>query len=506
MVLFTLFTRRLLEVAVQSQINLPGITLLGLGPGDPAHLTRQAWEWLAQLNELYVRTNQHPTLSGLPKALVVHSFDHLYEKADRFEDVYSRIVDTILDLGQRPQGVTYAVPGHPLVAEATGPEILRRANDANIPLRVIDGLSFLEPVFSALGLDPFPRLALLDALELGRLHTPNFPPDMPVLITQIFNPLSASGVKLALNAVYPDDHMVRLVHAAGTPEQVVEEIPLYEIDRSRRIGLMSALYVPPMGADTSLESFQEVVAHLRAPDGCPWDREQTHQTLRKYLLEETYEAIEALDAEDPLAMREEFGDLLLQIVLHTQIAAEDGEFTMAEVIQQINRKIVRRHPHVFGDVNVTGVDGVLRNWQKLKEAERAANGDDIVKGILDGVPITLPALSQAQEIQSRAARVGFDWAEISPVLAKIYEELDEVKSAQSESDRDKELGDLMFAVVNLVRWYKVDAESALRVANRRFRQRFAYIEKRARDLNRDLNEMTLAEMDQFWDEAKAQNL
>jgi len=489
---------------VQPFIKTPGITLLGLGPGDPAHLTRQAWEWLSQLDEMYVRTNQHPTLTGLPETLVVHSFDHLYETNERFEDVYNQIVDTILDLGKRPQGVTYAVPGHPMVAETTGTEIIRRAADASIPVRVIDGMSFLEPVFTALGLDPFPRLVLVDALDLGRLHTPNFPPDMPALITQVYHPMSASEVKLALNAVYPDDHPVRLVHAAGTSEQVVEDIPLYEIDRSSQTGLMSALYIPPLGKGTSIESFQEVVAHLRAPDGCPWDKEQTHLSLRKYLLEETYEALEALDAEDPLAICEELGDLLLQIVLHAQIAAEEGDFTMADILQGINGKIVRRHPHVFADLQVSGVDGVLRNWQKLKEAERAANGEIRVEGILNGVPSALPALSQAQEIQSRATRVGFDWPEIAPVLDKVFEELDEIRAAKNDTEREQELGDLLFAVVNLGRWYKIDAESALRLTNLRFRKRFAHIEKRAGELNRVLSEMSLAEMDQLWDEAKAQ--
>ncbi len=486
-----------------SEQGIRGITLLGLGPGDPAQLTRQAWDWLQQIDEIYVRTRLHPVVAELPEHLTVRSFDEVYEREERFEDVYQQIVDTILDLGQRPQGVTYAVPGHPTVAEATGPEILRRASQQRIPVQVISGMSFLEPVFSALEIDPFPRLVLLDALGLGQYHTPNFPPDHPALITQIYNPMSASAVKLTLNAVFPDEHRVRLVHAAGTRMQVVEDLALYEIDRSKHIGLMTALYVPPLGAGTSLESFQEVIARLRAPDGCPWDREQTHQSLRKYLLEEAYEAIEALDAQDAAALREELGDLLLQIVLHAQIASEEGEFSMAEILQEINRKIIHRHPHVFGDVGVAGVDGVLRNWQKLKEEERAANGEIGVRGILEGVPAALPALSQAQEIQSRAARVGFDWAEVDPVIAKVYEELEEVKSAADPVEREKELGDLLFAIVNLARWYKADAESALRATNRRFRQRFAYIEQRARELKRELTSMTLAEMDQLWDEAKA---
>lgn len=479
-----------------------GIVILGLGPGDEQHLTRQAWTWLNRIERLHVRTRHHPVIEHLPAGLEIVSFDYLYETKDSFEAVYETIVEEILVLGKQTTGVTYAVPGHPFVAEATAPEIIRRAAREGIPVRIIEGMSFLEPVFSALQFDPFPRLALLDALEIGRLHTPGYPPDMPALITQIYNKMTASGVKLALNAVYPDEFRVRLVHAAGTSQQIVEDLMLYEIDRSPHLGLMTALFVPALSADASLESFQEVVARLRAPDGCPWDREQTHLTLRKYLLEEAYEAIEALDKEDPEALREELGDLLLQIVLHAQIAAEEGEFNMAEVIQGIHRKIVRRHPHVFGDVRVSGVDGVLRNWQKLKEEERALNGQSEAKSILEGIPLSLPALSQAQEVQSRAARVGFDWAEIQPVLQKVFEEIQEVQTAQSDHEREKEIGDLLFAVVNLARWYKVDAESALRSANLRFRQRFGYIEERARQTGRELTSMTLEEMDRWWDEAK----
>lgn len=479
-----------------------GIVILGLGPGEAHHLTREAWQWLSQIDRVYLRTRHHPLVQNLPEGLEMLSFDHLYETKDTFEAVYEAIVEEIIALGGQPQGVTYAVPGHPFVAEATVPEITRRAAQQGISVRIIEGMSFLEPVFSALQIDPFPRMALLDALEIGRLHTPGYAPDMPALITQIYNQMTASSVKLALNAVYPDEFRVRLVHAAGTRHQIVEDLMLYEIDRSPHLGLMTVLFVPALGADTSLEAFQEVVARLRAPDGCPWDREQTHLTLRKYLLEESYEAIQALDNEDSEALREELGDLLLQIVLHAQIAAEDGEFTLAEVIQSIHRKIVRRHPHVFGKVLVNGVEGVLRNWQKLKDEERALNGQDHPKSILEGVPLNLPALSQAQEIQTRAARVGFDWSEIQPVLQKVFEEINEVQTAEDTTEREKEIGDLLFAVVNLARWYKVDAESALRTANRRFRRRFAHIEERARQAGRELTSMSLEEMDRWWDEAK----
>ncbi len=263
-----------------------------------------------------------------------------------------------------------------------------------------------------------------------------------------------------------------------------------------------AVFLPARESELSFETFQQVVARLRAPDGCPWDREQTHLSLRPHLLEEAYEALEAIDQKDAASLREELGDLLLQIVLNAQIASENGDFTMGEVLEGINRKIIHRHPHVFKDTQLDGVEGVLKNWEKLKEDERKQNGVDEEKGLLDGAPRSIPALSLAQEYQDRAARVGFDWPSIVPVIEKVHEELLEVEQAENEEELTRELGDLLFAVVNLVRWHKVDAESALRAMNRKFARRFKYIEQQARKDGRKLSEMSLEEMDRFWEEAK----
>jgi tetrapyrrole methylase family protein/MazG family protein len=259
-----------------------------------------------------------------------------------------------------------------------------------------------------------------------------------------------------------------------------------------------------LGEGTSFESFAEIVAHLRAPDGCPWDKEQTHETLRKHLLEESYEAITAIDSGDFADMREEFGDLLLQIVLQSQIANEEEQFNVNQVVHGIHSKIVRRHPHVFGDVKLDDVDGVLANWEKLKEKERKDKKQE--KGLLDGVPVALPALEQAQEYQDRAARVGFDWPEIGGVLDKIAEEIAEVKNATNEQELTSELGDLLFALVNLARWKKVDAESALRGTNAKFKKRFAHVEQGAKGQGRNLSDLSLDEMDEFWNEAKRQGI
>jgi tetrapyrrole methylase family protein/MazG family protein len=484
---------------------MSNITLLGLGPGDAALLTRQAWQTLESASEIYLRTRQHPTVVDLPPNLTIFSFDHFYEELDAFENVYTRIIEQVLELGQRPEGVIYAVPGHPLIAETTGPEILRRAQEMAIPTRVVEGLSFLEPAFTALGLDPFPHTALVDALELGMLHHPPFPPDAPALIAQIYSKHIASEVKLTLMNIYPDEHPVKLIHAAGTENQVVENLLLYEIDRSPHIGLLTVLYLPSLDEYTSFEALQEITAHLRAPEGCPWDQEQTPQSLRPDLLEEAYEALAAIDANDPGKMQEEFGDLLLMVAMLSQISSEEGDFNSSAVIQSISTKLIRRHPHVFGDLDVDGVGTVLKNWEQIKAEERAANGE-AEKSLLDGVSIVLPALSQAQEYQARAARVGFDWPEIEGVLDKVREEIDEVREAADQAERSAELGDLFFAIVNLARWLKIDAETALREANSRFKDRFSYVERAVRQQRRNLSEMSLEELDSLWNEAKKSNV
>jgi len=478
-----------------------GIILLGLGPGNPEMLTRQAWEILSQSDEVYLRTRQHPVVNSFPPGLEIHSFDQVYETSEDFAEVYNHIVARVLELGRRPRGVVYAVPGHPFVAEATGPEIARRAREANIPVQVVDGLSFLEPTLTALGQDIFPQTVMVDALELASRHVPSFSPNMPAIIAQIYSREIAGEVKITLMAHYPDDHGVKFVHAAGAPQQIVESLALYQIDRSEYIDLLSALYVPPLEKSASFDEFQEIIARLRAPDGCPWDRKQTHKSLRSHLLEEAYEVIAAVDRDDPDAVREELGDLLLLIVMNAQIASETGEFKMAEVLDGIYKKIVYRHPHVFGDLELDGVDSVLVNWEKLKAEERAANGN-AESSLLDGVALALPALVQAVEYQGRAARVGFDWPGIEGVYAKLMEEIGEVRAAKDAATRTAEIGDLFFAAVNLARWLEVDAESALREANERFRQRFSQIELAARNRGCSVEDLTLEEMEAIWQSAK----
>jgi tetrapyrrole methylase family protein/MazG family protein len=472
------------------------ITIVGLGPGDPELLTRRAWRVLGESSEVYLRTALHPGVEALPQT-TYHNFDTWYEQATDFDTLYERIADEIVRLGERPDGVVYAVPGHPLVGEMTVSHILKRAKAQDLPVTIIDGLSFIEPMIAALGLDALDGIQIQDAVDVARMHHPQINPDVPAILAQVYSHAVASDVKLTLSNQYPDEHQVILVHGAGTAQQALETLPLYELDHSRQISYLTSLYVPPLAKAGSFERFQETIAHLRAPEGCPWDRKQTHQSLREYLLEETYEVLEAIDDDDTDHLREELGDLLLQVVLHSQIAVEAGEFQMADVVEAVNTKMIKRHPHVWGDVQVDNADQVVTNWDELKKRERG----DKPKSLLDGTPKALPALAQAYDYQKRAAKVGFDWPKIEDVIAKLQEEIGELQAATDESERLNEFGDVLFSLANIARWYEIDPEIALRETNTKFKRRFQYIEQHA---GRDLKDLTLEAMDALWNAAKAE--
>jgi len=490
-----------------------GITIVGLGPGDPQQITREAWGVLEGATEVYLRTERHPTVAGLPEGPRYHSLDHVYEECDTFDEVYERIARTLLELARSPEGVVYAVPGHPLMGEASVVRVLALAEEAGLPTRVVSGLSFLEPVTVALRRDPFDGLQIADATSLARRYHPNLDPDVGALIVQVYSKMVAADVKMTLMNLYHDDHPILVIRAAGTPQQTVREIPLYELDRQEGVDHLTSVWVPPLTRPGSLATYQEVVARLRSPEGCPWDREQTHATLRSHLLEEAYEVLAALDADDMDALCEELGDLLLQVLLHAQIATEHGEFKMIDTVGRVIEKLVRRHPHVFGEEDVADSQEVLRNWEQIKRREREQRGGDEgsehapphTESLLSGVPRALPALSRAMEVQRRAARVGFDWATIDPVRAKVSEELAELDRATDAAEWEAELGDLLFSLVNLARWHEVDAESALRQTVERFSRRFAVIERQAADEGRHIEDMTLEEMDAVWERSKGKS-
>ncbi|MEI2690470.1 MAG: MazG nucleotide pyrophosphohydrolase domain-containing protein [Anaerolineae bacterium] len=325
-------------------------------------------------DELYARTGQHPTLASLPAGLVVHTFDALYSRAEDFASVYRQIAEEVVSLGSRPQGVIYAVPGDPAVGEATTWLIRDLAAARGLAVRVLSGVSFVEPACLALGLDPLERdgLQIVDAMVAAASHAPPFDVSRPALLAQCYSRALASDVKLTLLHSYDEQHPVTVLAAAGTAQQTLRTVPLFELDRSADFDHLTTLYLPPAGPYGAFSRLQEIVAHLRAPEGCPWDREQTLQTLRQDTLEELFELLEALDLDDDAKISEELGDATLSVALLAQIAAEEERFRWPQVMAQVCQKLIRRHPHVFGDEKVSSVEEVLANWDTIKAAEKGA--------------------------------------------------------------------------------------------------------------------------------------
>ncbi|MCB0255337.1 MAG: MazG family protein [Anaerolineae bacterium] len=421
---------------------MPHVTIVGLGPGDPDLLTRAAWDTLAAASEVFLRTDQHPVVAALPAHLVLHSFDEEYARFDDFAAVYAEIARQVVALGSRSEGVVYAVPGDPTVGEATTWLIRAAAREAGIPVRVFHGVSFIEPACLALDLDPLETdgVQMLDAMVVAASHVPPFDTSRPALLAQCYSRALASDVKLTLLHSFPETHPVSVVRGAGSGagEMKVTAVPLFELDRSTGFDHLTTVYVPPAGPYASYGRLQEIVAHLRAPDGCPWDREQTVQTLRKDLLEEVYELIEALDEDDDAKMAEELGDAALVLTMIAQIGAEEERFRWPQVMEQIVEKLIRRHPHVFGDVEVNSVDEVLSNWAAIKDEERGQEGNEGKKGngALDSVPRALPALMLASKYQSRLARAGLEPAlnGANPLGRRLWDLVTEAKAGGIDAE------------------------------------------------------------------------
>jgi tetrapyrrole methylase family protein/MazG family protein len=498
------------------------ILVVGLGPGRWDDLTIEARDLLLSAPHLLCRTLRHPTVDGLRARrpdLAIDSFDALYDAAESFATLYPAMVEELLTRATTGEPVLYAVPGHPLLGEESVRLLRAEAPKRGLVVRVVAGLSYLEPVCAALGLDPLERdLQLLDATRLSEVAPAammgELLPTRPALVAQVYNRRLASGVKLALGEIYPDDWEVTLVRWAGMPEERVELRALAELDHGDEADHLTTLYVPPLeplAAARVPEGLRYVVERLRATDGCPWDREQTHQSLRPFVLEEAYEVAEVLDEWDGSRemaekLAEELGDLLLQVYLQAQVAHDEDLFHIGDVFQVITEKLIRRHPHVFGEVEAHDAAQVLRNWETLKQAERAARGEEVgAESVLRGIPKSAPALYQAYELSRKAAKAGFEWPNDEGALEKVAEEARELAVAAACDDQDAtqaELGDLLFALAVVGRRLSVEPERALHTANQRFRRRFTTMEERASREKRALDSLSAEEWLAWWADAK----
>ncbi|CAH0194095.1 nucleoside triphosphate pyrophosphohydrolase [Peribacillus simplex] len=487
------------------------ITIIGLGAGDLDQLPLGIYKKLIQTEQCFVRTIDHPVIGDLKReGINFTAFDGIYEKHDQFEAVYEEIAGTLLQEASN-RSVLYAVPGHPMVAEKTVQLLLEKSPALGIAIKLEGGQSFLDPLFQAVKIDPIEGFQLLDGTDLS-------PDDLHItqhmIIGQVYDAFSASNVKLTLMEKLPDDYEVYIVTAAGSSQEKVTKCALFELDRQMELSNLTSVYVPPVKEEAlqyrEFSKLRQIIAELRGPDGCPWDKKQTHESLKKYLIEEAYELIDSIDEEDDEGMVGELGDVLLQVMLHSQIGEDEGMFTIDDVIEGITAKMIRRHPHVFGNVEVNGEEDVLVNWQKIKENEKGSE-TKALKSILDGIEKSLPNLLRAEEYQKRAAKVGFDWDEVSEAWKKVREEVQELEEEILSPNRDverikSELGDLFFALVNISRYYDIQAEEAVYKANQKFHQRFTYIEECIQRADKKFEDYTLEELDSYWDEAKAKGL
>ncbi len=493
------------------------LSVVGLGPGDWSQLTLGVYERLQSAGVIYLRTQVHPTVAILRERLGParewRGFDDLYERAASFDALYEEIAEAVLTaVRAEDRSVVYAVPGHPLMGERSVALLLERAPAAGIMVEVLDGLSFLEPVARVLTLDPVASgMQLVDGAALDEMGEGSFGANWtglsprvlaagrPILIAQVYNRRVATACKLWLLERYPETHRIQVIRAAGTVLSQSWEIGLAELDHTEGFDHLTTLYVPPLDplADPrGLATLPYLTARLRAEDGCPWDRKQTLHSLKGHLLEEAHEAVAAIDEEDPDAMAEELGDVLLLVSMLAQIGEEEGSLDLPSVIEAVTTKLVRRHPHVFGDLSLETAGAVLVNWERMKVEEKLP-----AESALSGVPLAMPALIASQNMQRKAAALGFEWESIAGVYDKLEEELREVREA-GETDRLEEVGDLLFVMVSLCRHLELDADEALRKANAKFRRRFGAVEALCVQRGLSLAALGPSGLDAVWSEVK----
>ena len=502
------------------------LTIVGLGPGAAGHLSL---ETLKLLEERFVilRTEVHPTVAELKRrGISFISCDAWYEKEATFEEVYDKISSFVIEQAKNKE-VVYAVPGSPLVAERTVTLLREKAKRYNIPLTIKPAMSFLDLAYVDLGIDPIDGLRIIDAQDFSALADAG---QYPLMVTQVYNQMVASDMKLILMDILPDETEVYFLRNLGLEDEECRKIPLFEMDRQPVIDHLTSVFIPrqPEEAlqsmlqsvkdDSDTDGYWErfpllrhktrfdvrpladVMQVLREPGGCPWDREQDFDTIRANLIEECYEFLEAVDDKDTHGMAEELGDILMQVVFHARMAEEKGMFTLQDVIDGVTDKLIERHPHVFGTVKVANSDEVLTNWEAIKLQEKPER-----ERVLDGIYKGLPSLLRAHKIQKRVAKVGFDWTETEDVKKKVLEEWKEFNEAAALQDQEAmewELGDLYFSLVNFARHLGLESETALNRCNNRFAARFEHVEDRVTESGKTWNDYSLEELDRFWDEAK----
>lgn len=476
-----------------------GIKIIGLGAGDINQLPLGIYRYLLTTeNVIFSRTNEHPVIKDLiSEGVEFQSFDYFYTEEEQFADVYTNIANELLKEGNAKE-ITYVVPGHPLVAEQTV-QILLAQN--KIPVEIEGGKSFLDDLFTRLKIDPIEGFQLVDATNFTRDDI-NY--QQHLIFAQVYDAYVASEVKLELLEDLNPDYEVYIVKAVGSQQEKIIKVPLYKLDHELALDNLMSVYVPPTQTRLrhTFSDFKKTIATLRGPNGCEWDKKQTHQSLRKYLIEEAYELVEAINNNDEENMVEELGDVLLQVMLHSQIGEDEGYFTIDDVIEEVNNKMIRRHPHVFSDVVAESVAEINQNWEAIKAKEI---GNKKESSVLENIPKSLPILQKTTKIIKKAKQSGFDWPHLNQLWEKLEEELTEFKEAVKEnnqSEMELEYGDVLFVLADLADNYQLNPEFALMKVNEKFISRFQAVEQGAKSLNKTVLDLTEDEKDLFWEKAK----
>lgn len=471
--------------------------VIGLGPSGLDQLTLGNYRRICNAKKIFARTSQHPCVQDLlAEGISVESFDEIYAIESSFEAVYEKITEQLRsELGKNAE-VIYTVPGHPMVAEKTV-QLIEEKLASEYKVVIHSSISFVDEIFRVLKFDPIEGVSIrnYDALKDVELTGQEW-----LIVPQVYNKLIASEVKLDLMNAYPDDAWVYVVQGLGTDLEHVDKLPLYEMDHGE-CDHLTTIVLPPNPEVISFNRLAKVMKTLRSEGGCAWDREQTHDTLKQYLIEESYEVIDAIEKQDMYNLCEELGDLLLQVVFHAQIATETNAFELHDVLRGVIQKMIRRHPHVFGEEKAETADDVILTWDRIKlkekESDKQPNFFNDPKG--------LPALMWAASTQRRVAKIGFDWSDMEGPWGKVQEELQELKSALANGiGIREELGDLLFAIVNLSRFLKFDTEEVLRDTIHKFQRRFLKMVELSKANGEDFEQLTLNEMDIFWEKAKSQ--
>jgi len=471
--------------------------VIGLGPAGVDQLTLGNYRRICNAKIIFARTSQHPCIQDLiAEGIHIKSFDEIYASETSFEAVYEKITEQLRKELQKSAEVIYTVPGHPMVAEKTVQLIEERlAQEYDVVIH--PGMSFVDEIFRVLKFDPIEGVLIrnYDVLKDVELTGQEW-----LVIPQVYDKLLASEVKLDLMNAYPDDAWVYVVRALGTALEQVDKLPLYEMDHGK-FDHLTTLVLPPNSDVVSFNKLVKVMETLRSEGGCAWDREQTHDTLKKYLIEESYEVLDAIEKQDMYNLCEELGDLLLQVIFHAQIASEASVFELQDVLRGVIQKMIRRHPHVFGEEKAETADDVILTWDRIKLKEKEQdNQPDFFND-----PKGMPALMLASSTQRRVGKVGFDWPDQNGPLGKVKEELQELENALADGiGIREELGDLLFAIVNLSRFLKFDTEEVLRDNIHKFQRRFLKMVELSEEDGLDFEQLTLDEMDIFWEKSKSQ--